>query len=125
MPLVLQGWLITFGIAPDAPETGYGWIQVGDKLQPSVNRVTRFVEKLALDRAQAMLASDDYGWNGRNGRMFLFMAHMSQRSALISNAQSRESQRVRLYRALIQPDTHALDLGLFQPHGLQTASTHS
>ncbi|PAV73372.1 hypothetical protein WR25_00770 [Diploscapter pachys] len=27
MPMVADGWLVTFGIAPDAPETGYGWIQ--------------------------------------------------------------------------------------------------
>jgi mannose-1-phosphate guanylyltransferase len=60
MPLVAQGWLITFGIAPDAPEIGYGLIQVGEELQPSVNRVTQFVEKPVLDKARAMLASGDY-----------------------------------------------------------------
>jgi mannose-1-phosphate guanylyltransferase/mannose-6-phosphate isomerase len=71
MPLVMQGWLVTFGIAPDAPETGYGWIQIGDELQPGVNRVARFVEKPRLDKAQAMLASGDYAWNGG---IFLFLA---------------------------------------------------
>ena len=71
MPLVTQGWLITFGIAPNAPETGYGWIQIGDTLQPGVNRVTRFVEKPPLDKAQAMLASGDHAWNGG---IFLFRA---------------------------------------------------
>ncbi|WP_176500751.1 hypothetical protein [Sphingomonas sp. HMP9] len=43
MALVTQGWLVTFGIAPDAPETGYEWIQIGEELQPGVNRVARFV----------------------------------------------------------------------------------
>jgi len=71
MPLVTQGWLVTFGIAPDAPETGYGWIQIGDELQPGVNRVARFVEKPPLDKAQAMLASGDHTWNGG---IFLFQA---------------------------------------------------
>lgn len=71
MPLVNQGWLVTFGITPDAPETGYGWIQIGDTLQPGVNRVTRFVEKPPLDKAQAMLASGDHAWNGG---IFLFRA---------------------------------------------------
>lgn len=71
MPLVTQGWPVTFGIAPDAPETGYGWIQISDTLQPGVNRVTRFVEKPPLDKAQAMPASGDHAWNGR---IFLFRA---------------------------------------------------
>ncbi len=71
MPLVSQGWLVTFGIAPDAPETGYGWIQLGEELQPGVNRVARFVEKPPLDKAQAMLASGDHAWNGG---IFLFLA---------------------------------------------------
>ncbi|WP_236698788.1 mannose-1-phosphate guanylyltransferase, partial [Sphingomonas sp. Leaf198] len=64
MPLVAQGWLVTFGIAPDAPETGYGWIQIGEELQPGINRVARFVEKPPLDKAQSMLASGDHAWNG-------------------------------------------------------------
>jgi len=71
MPLVAQGWLVTFGIAPDAPETGYGWIQIGDELQPGINRVARFVEKPPLDKAQSMLASGDHAWNGG---IFLFLA---------------------------------------------------
>ncbi|WP_082453291.1 mannose-1-phosphate guanylyltransferase/mannose-6-phosphate isomerase [Sphingomonas sp. Leaf208] len=71
MPLVMKGWLVTFGIAPDAPETGYGWIQIGDELQPRVNRVKRFVEKPPLDKAQSMLASGDHAWNGG---IFLFLA---------------------------------------------------
>jgi len=39
LPMVAQGWLVTFGIAPDAPETGYGWIQVGEELAAGVHRV--------------------------------------------------------------------------------------
>ena len=71
MPLVSQGWLVTFGIAPDSPEIGYGWIQIGDALQPGVHRVARFVEKPPLDKAESMLASGDHAWNGG---MFLFQA---------------------------------------------------
>jgi len=71
MPLVSQGWLVTCGIAPDSPEIGYGWIQIGDALQPGVHRVARFVEKPPLDKAESMLASGDHAWNGG---MFLFQA---------------------------------------------------
>lgn len=70
-PLVEQGWLCTFGIAPDAPETGYGWIKIGDAIAEGVHRVDRFVEKPPRDRAEAMLASGDHSWNGG---IFLFRA---------------------------------------------------
>lgn len=73
LPLVQEGWLITFGIAPDAPETGYGWIKVGDALAEGVHRVDRFVEKPPRDKAEAMLASGDHAWNGG---IFLFRADM-------------------------------------------------
>ena len=71
LPLVKDGWLATFGIEPAAPETGYGWIKLGEELSPGVNRVARFVEKPPLDKAQAMLVSGDHAWNGG---IFLFRA---------------------------------------------------
>lgn len=71
LPLVEQGWLATFGITPDAPETGYGYIQVGEELAPGVHRVARFVEKPKRDVAEAMLATGDHAWNGG---IFLFRA---------------------------------------------------
>lgn len=71
LPLVEQGWLVTFGIAPDAPETGYGWIHIGEEIGGGVHRVTSFVEKPPRDRAEAMLAAGDHAWNGG---IFLFRA---------------------------------------------------
>ncbi len=71
MPLVAEGWLVTFGIAPDAPETGYGWIKIGEPLSHGVHRVARFVEKPVRERAEEMLASGDHAWNGG---IFLFRA---------------------------------------------------
>ncbi|SFP83723.1 mannose-1-phosphate guanylyltransferase/mannose-6-phosphate isomerase [Sphingomonas rubra] len=73
LPLVNDGWLVTFGIEPDAPEIGYGWIQTGDEIVPGVHRVARFVEKPPLDRAEAMLAAGGHSWNGG---IFLFRADM-------------------------------------------------
>lgn len=73
LPFVQEGWLVTFGIAPDAPETGYGWIRVGEALAEGVHRVDRFVEKPPRDKAEAMLASGDHAWNGG---IFLFRADM-------------------------------------------------
>ncbi len=71
LPLVRDGWLLTFGITPDAPETGYGYLQVGEQIAPGVHRVASFVEKPDRARAQAMLANGDHVWNGG---IFLFRA---------------------------------------------------
>jgi mannose-1-phosphate guanylyltransferase/mannose-1-phosphate guanylyltransferase/mannose-6-phosphate isomerase len=73
LPLVAEGWLVTFGIAPDAAETGYGWIKVGEEIAPGAHRVERFVEKPARERAEAMLADGNHAWNGG---IFLFRADM-------------------------------------------------
>ena len=71
MPLVEDGWLVTFGITPDAPETGYGYIQVGETIGAGVHKVRRFVEKPKLELAEAMIAAGDHAWNGG---IFLFRA---------------------------------------------------
>ena len=71
MPMVAEGWLVTFGIDPHAPETGYGWIHVGAEISDGVHRVANFVEKPPRDKAEAMLAAGDHAWNGG---IFLFRA---------------------------------------------------
>jgi mannose-1-phosphate guanylyltransferase len=71
LPLVEQGWLVTFGIDPHAPETGYGWIRIGEEISGGVHRVAKFVEKPPRDAAEAMLAAGDHAWNGG---IFLFRA---------------------------------------------------
>ena len=69
--LAEQDWLVTFGIQPDYPETGYGYIARGEALGDGGYRVARFVEKPALATAQAYLAEGTYAWNSG---MFLFRA---------------------------------------------------
>jgi len=71
VPHADAGWLVTFGISPDAPETGYGYIQLGDALAAGVHQVARFVEKPDAARAAEMLATGDHVWNGG---IFLFRA---------------------------------------------------
>jgi mannose-1-phosphate guanylyltransferase/mannose-1-phosphate guanylyltransferase/mannose-6-phosphate isomerase len=65
------GHLVTFGITPSAPETGYGYIQQGAPLTPGSYRVARFIEKPDRERASAMLAQPGFLWNSG---MFLFKA---------------------------------------------------
>lgn len=71
LPLVAEGWLVTFGITPDAPETGYGYIQMGHTCADGAHQVARFVEKPDAERAAAMLAQGDHTWNAG---IFLFRA---------------------------------------------------
>lgn len=70
-PSAEKGMLVTFGIVPTAPETGYGYIKKGDEADTSTFRVSRFVEKPNLTTAKKYLASGDYYWNSG---MFLFKA---------------------------------------------------
>jgi len=66
-----EGYLVTLGIQPTRPETGFGYIQVGDPL-PSVGRkAVAFVEKPNLERARSYVQSGDYLWNSG---IFLFRA---------------------------------------------------
>ena len=70
LPAAEAGRLVTFGIVPDAPETGYGYIRRG-AADGEVFRIAQFVEKPDLARAQGFLASGEYYWNSG---MFLFKA---------------------------------------------------
>ena len=71
-----QGKLVTFGIVPTAPETGYGYIRRGESVRSNDNAmaydVAEFVEKPDLTTAERYLATGKYYWNSG---MFLFNAN--------------------------------------------------
>lgn len=70
MPAALAGHLVTFGITPETPETGYGYIETGPlTAHPNVLSVARFVEKPDARTAQAYLEGGKHLWNGG---IFLF-----------------------------------------------------
>lgn len=69
--LAKDGWLVTFGIVPTAPETGYGYIERGAALGGAAYVVSRFVEKPPLADAEAYLAGGRHFWNSG---MFCFTA---------------------------------------------------
>jgi mannose-1-phosphate guanylyltransferase/mannose-6-phosphate isomerase len=62
-PLATAGRLVTFGIVPQAPETGFGYIRLGDSLSDDAYRVERFVEKPDLETAKNYVESGQYLWN--------------------------------------------------------------
>ncbi|MCJ9707714.1 mannose-1-phosphate guanylyltransferase/mannose-6-phosphate isomerase [Bordetella hinzii] len=72
LPLALDGHLVTYGIVPTAPETGYGYIEIGCLIGQSGGfKVDRFVEKPDLETAQHYLETGRFLWNSG---MFMFGA---------------------------------------------------
>jgi len=69
--LAEQGHLVTFGVSPVYPETGFGYIERGEALDAGGYRVERFTEKPSLETAQAMIQSGRFYWNSG---MFCFRA---------------------------------------------------
>ena len=65
------GWLVTLGITPTAPETGFGYIEEGDKLGVGAFKVTRFIEKPDERTAESLLNQGGFSWNGG---IFIFKA---------------------------------------------------
>ena len=61
--LAADDYLVSFGIAADRPETGYGYLHRGEAL-PGGFAIARFVEKPDRARAEEYLASGQYSWNG-------------------------------------------------------------
>jgi mannose-1-phosphate guanylyltransferase len=55
--------IVVMGIEPNRAETGYGYIETGDELDPELVRVTRFTEKPNQQRAEEFLAAGSYYWN--------------------------------------------------------------
>ena len=67
-----ESWLTTFGIAPATPETGYGYMELGESLPVAdAFRARRFIEKPPLAEAQAYVADGRHTWNSG---MFCFSA---------------------------------------------------
>jgi len=66
-----KGNLVTFGIVPTFPATGYGYVKASGKEENGAYTLEKFVEKPALETAKEYLASGEYAWNSG---MFVFKA---------------------------------------------------
>jgi mannose-1-phosphate guanylyltransferase / mannose-6-phosphate isomerase len=71
LPAAKEGWLVTFGIHPDRPETGFGYIRRAESIGDNAYRVGKFVEKPDLPTAESYLKDGGYDWNSG---MFMFKA---------------------------------------------------
>jgi mannose-1-phosphate guanylyltransferase len=108
-----EGWLVAFGIAATAPETGYGYIRSGEAIAILGRhigfKVAEFVEKPELARAEAFLAAGGYSWNGgifafRAGD---FMAELEQHRPAIASAVRRSVELGRSEGRCFHPDAAA------------------
>ena len=66
-----KGYLVTFGIVPTFPATGYGYVKASGSETDGAYTLEKFVEKPCLEKAQEYLASGEYAWNSG---MFVFKA---------------------------------------------------
>ncbi|MFQ6018271.1 MAG: mannose-1-phosphate guanylyltransferase/mannose-6-phosphate isomerase [Kiloniellaceae bacterium] len=98
-----DGRFLTFGITPDAPETGYGYIRRGGEIEsmPGCYAVERFVEKPDKASAEAFLAAGDYYWNSG---IFLFRA-----GRYLAELQRLEPELLAACRAAVDHGTRDLD----------------
>ncbi len=100
-----KGSLVTFGVPPSAPETGYGYIRPGETLDGNARRVAEFVEKPDRAAAERYVESGEFLWNSG---MFLFKA------SAWAAALSRHAPEV-LARCREAIETGAADLDFFRP----------
>ena len=63
--------LVTIAIAPTEPHTGYGYLELGDAIEPGVIALRRIVEKPSRERAEEFVRAGNYAWNGG---MFIWRA---------------------------------------------------
>ncbi|MCM2681439.1 mannose-1-phosphate guanylyltransferase/mannose-6-phosphate isomerase [Echinimonas agarilytica] len=99
-PMAEQGKLVTFGIVPTGPETGYGYIKAGATHGEAFS-VGEFVEKPNLETAEAYLASGDYFWNSG---MFVFTV-----GAYLSELQTHCPEILKACKASMSDVSHDLD----------------
>ena len=98
-----KGNLITFGIIPESPETGYGYIKKGDVLETDTGacRLEKFVEKPDLPTARKYVASGSYCWNSG---MFMFRA-----SAIIKELETHAPEMMMMCKEVIAEGVQDLD----------------
>ena len=107
-PLAAEGRIVTFGIRPSGPETGFGYIEQGRAVGRGY-AVTRFVEKPDRATAEAMLAQGNFVWNSG---MFLlrasvFLEELARHAPAMDAACRQAWQGRRQDAAFCRPDREA------------------
>ncbi|WP_068317014.1 mannose-1-phosphate guanylyltransferase/mannose-6-phosphate isomerase [Polycladidibacter hongkongensis] len=107
IPAAKSGTIVTFGIKPSEPHTGYGYIQLQNgERGPRASKVARFVEKPDLDTARGFLKEGGYLWNAG---IFLFSARAMQEAFAQHAAQIWQTVAASLSSARADLDFLRLD----------------
>lgn len=111
LPQAISGAMVTFGIVPNRPETGYGYIQVGDTLPESTARSLRaFVEKPEMETAKQYVAEGNYLWNSG---IFMLRASIWLKAIAHFNPQMFSSCSQAMQNATVDCDFVRVDKNTF------------
>ena len=119
--------LVTFGIKPDHPATGYGYIEHGDPIKDTNKQafhVARFIEKPPLEKAEAYFQSGRYDWNAGmfifNAKTFLklyerFMPENAKLIQQLADAWGTDQQQAVLDKIYPKLEKTSVDYGIMEP----------
>ncbi len=113
LPATEVGYLVTFGITPTAPETGYGYIAAGQAVHglQGICRVSKFLEKPNLETAKALLATGTHTWNSG---MFVmrasdFLAELKTYAPDVFEATKEASTKAKIETDFVRLDKTAFE----------------
>ena len=101
-----KGALVTFGIVPTFPATGYGYVKASGSESDGAYTLEKFVEKPCLEKAQEYLASGEYAWNSG---MFVFKASVFLDELKTHNSQMADLAIKSFENATVETDFIRLD----------------
>ena len=105
-----KGFLVTFGIVPTFPATGYGYVKASGSETDGAYTLEKFVEKPCLEKAQEYLASGEYSWNSG---MFVFKASVFLDELKTHNPQMAGLAIKSFEKATVETDFIRLDSEAF------------
>lgn len=108
--LAEKGHLVTFGIVPTFPATGYGYVKGGEHVAHHVYSLDKFVEKPCLEKAKEYLASGEYSWNSG---MFVFKASSFIEELKVHNPEMAKLSIEAFEKAVVDADFIRLDKDAF------------
>jgi mannose-1-phosphate guanylyltransferase / mannose-6-phosphate isomerase len=112
-----SGHLVTFGIPPTEPSSGYGYIEAGAALGEQIFRIRRFIEKPSTEKAAALLAQGGFYWNSG---MFVFQA-----ARFLEELERLEPGMLKAVRSAVERATADLDFVRLEPAAFTTAPSVS
>lgn len=105
-----KGYLVTFGIVPTFPSTGYGYVKAAGSETDGAYTLEKFVEKPCLEKAQEYLVSGEYAWNSG---MFVFKASSFLEELKTHNPEMANLSIEAFEKASVETDFIRLDKNSF------------